>query len=64
MNSNDDAKDIRARMLEILEQLDRLGHHGAGAHLSMAVHCLERESPNLVPSASWTAGSKRWNGFL
>ena len=32
---------IRSNLLELLERLDGLDLHQAGAHLSMAIHCLE-----------------------
>ena len=35
---------IRSQMLGILERLDELGLSRSGAHLAMAIHCLEPES--------------------
>jgi len=32
---------VRSELLTILERLDELGLSQAGAHLSMAIHCLE-----------------------
>ena len=32
---------IRSELLDVLERLDTLGLAMAGAHLSMAIHCLE-----------------------
>lgn len=34
-------KAVRSELLDILERLDELELHQAGAHLSMAIHCLE-----------------------
>lgn len=33
--------EIKADLLRLLERLDALGLHQAGAHLSMAIHSLE-----------------------
>lgn len=42
MTLHDDpaVKAIRSELLNLLEQLDELGLDQAGAHLSMAIHCL------------------------
>ena len=47
--------ELRAALLDLLDRLDRLGLSQAGAHLDMAIHCLEPEQP--CPFLFETAGN-------
>lgn len=50
--------EIRSQLLEILERLDELGLSRSGAHLAMAIHCLEPESFDCE-AQSKPAGTER-----
>ena len=40
---------IRSELLDVLERLDELGLSLAGAHLSMAIHCLRPDAFDCAP---------------
>lgn len=47
--------EVRSELLDILERLDQLDLYQAGAHLTMAIHCLQPGSfdcPAPPPAAS------------
>jgi hypothetical protein len=49
--------EIRSGLLDALERLDELGLSMAGAHLSMAIHCLHPQSFDCAPPAASTIES-------
>lgn len=44
LGDNEAVEAIKSDLLDILDRMDELGLGLAGAHLSMAIHCLEPDS--------------------
>jgi len=62
MTATDDraVRDVRLELTRLLARLDQLDLHQAGAHLSMAVHCLEDSAiDGDTPSAPPDRGRRR-----